>query len=101
MWDYLTAYAKYAQRRRTTGVVLLGIAGVVWTVLAYRLFLSPEEIELYEDDRTTFAASDFKWLACSVPVGIAGAVLYTIGTIQLSVREYVAEHHEQSKMKQS
>ncbi|MFC8127841.1 hypothetical protein [Streptomyces sp. NPDC057302] len=111
-------FAAGAQKRRSWGGVLLFAAGVIWVVLAYQL-MAPfsdgddrysssrkcQSMLFYEGDAPTWSDGTWDdcraerrwpemlgWLGLSVPLSVAGAVLYTSGATSLRMREYMAEH---------
>ncbi|MFI6088509.1 hypothetical protein [Streptomyces sp. NPDC051218] len=111
-------FAAGAEKRRIWGGVLFLAAGVIWAVLAWQLMapFSEEDddssssrkcqsVLFYEGDAPTWQDSTWEdcraqrrwpemlgWLGLSVPLSVAGAVLYTGGTTSLRMREYMAQH---------
>ncbi|MER5253431.1 hypothetical protein [Streptomyces sp. NPDC002855] len=112
-------FAASAQKRRAWGAALFLAAGIIWAVLAYQL-MAPfsdgddeyssssrtcQSVLFYEGDAPTWADATWDdcraqrrwpemlgWLGLSVPLSVAGAVLFTGGSTSLRMREYMAEH---------
>ncbi|MGW6025530.1 hypothetical protein [Streptomyces sp. NPDC055099] len=111
-------FAAAAEKRRIWGAVLFLAAGVIWAVLAWQLMVpfsdgdddssssrKCQSVLFYEGDAPTWQDSTWEdcraqrrwpemlgWLGLSVPLSVAGAVLYTGGTTSLRMREYMAQH---------